>query len=78
MTPLLVKETVLVVAAAVRELQKTIKKWHNQYQENLLPTTKFKNDKLKSYKQTNALPILLTPRQINTVMACLKNERKNK
>ena len=61
-----------------KQLQKTIKKWHNQYQENLLPTTKFKNDKLKTYKQTNALPILLTPRQINTVMACLKNERKKK
>ena len=40
-----------------KELQKTIKKWHNQYQENLLPTTKFKNDKLKSYKQTQIIKI---------------------
>ena len=59
-----------------KNLQNTIKKWYNQYLENLLPATKFNNHILKNYKQTNALRISLTLRQRNIVMACLKHERK--
>ncbi len=61
-----------------KDLQKTIKRWHNQYQENLLPTINFNKHQLKKYKQTNALCILLKPRQINTIMACLKIERNRR
>ena len=59
-----------------KNLQNTIKKWYNQYLENLLPTTKFKNNEIKSYIHTNALRVSLTFRQRNIIMTCLKYERK--